>query len=134
MNYLISKSIDDYFKEAFLSNNQKSKHSYPKSNVGEDEKNYYVEVELPGIDKSDINIICEKDNLKIFAEHKATKGEDSKKTYHLIECSSGSFERDFSFLTEIENEKSEASFSNGILSIVLPKKTKKESGKVLKIK
>jgi HSP20 family protein len=80
-----------------------------------------VRAELPGIDKKDIELTITKDTLTLRGATK--KAEDVKEEqYYLCEFAYGTFSRTLALPAEVENEKAKATFKDGILEIVLPKK------------
>ncbi len=81
---------------------------------------YEVTAELPGMDPSNITVKFSTGTLTIKGEKKEEK-EEKGKDYVLSERRWGSFQRSFRVPTSIDEEKIEATFSNGVLTIVLPK-------------
>ncbi|ACF44358.1 Hsp20/alpha crystallin family protein [Pelodictyon phaeoclathratiforme] len=100
-----------------------------KVDISEDEAGFHIDAELPGIAKENVVLHIEDDVLTIKAERTA-ETEESKKNYHRIERSSGSFSRSFNLGEMIDQESISADFKNGILHVTLPKavpvKKKKE--------
>lgn len=80
-----------------------------------------VQVELPGVERDDIDLTIAKDSLTIKGEAKRS-GEVMEEEYYSRERAYGNFTRTITLPTEVESEKAKASFKNGILEIVLPKK------------
>jgi len=92
----------------------------PTANLIEDDKSYKVEMELPGLAKNDIKISTKDNTLTVSGEVK-TNEDIKKNNYHLMERQYGKFFRSFVLPTGVHNEKIEASFKDGVLSIYLPK-------------
>jgi HSP20 family protein len=92
----------------------------PKVNVAETEKEIQVTAELPGVEEKDVEVTIDGNALTIKGEKKAEK-EEKNKDYHRIERSYGSFQRSFGLPKEVEQDKVEASFKNGVLTVKLPK-------------
>lgn len=83
---------------------------------------FKLEAELPGFDKEDIKIDIENDCLTVSAEHKSEKKEEnSKKNFVKRERFYGSYTRSFD-VSGINVDGIEAEYSNGILTLTLPKK------------
>lgn len=91
----------------------------PKVNVSEREKEIVVSAELPGMDDKDIDVSLRKNELTIQGEKKEEKEE--KESYHRMERSYGSFKKTLPLPCEVEDDKVEAQFKNGVLTITLPK-------------
>lgn len=94
----------------------------PKVNVAESEKGLELSAELPGVDMKDIELDLTDGVLTLKAEHKEEKEEkDEKKQYHLIERSSGTFMRRFTLPFVADEDKIEASFTAGVLKVLIPR-------------
>ena len=92
----------------------------PAVDIAEQENAYEVKVELPGISKEDVKISLESNILTIKGEKKQGK-EDTKKNLHRVERSYGMFQRSFTLPSTVKNDKIDAVFTDGVLSITLPK-------------
>ncbi|MBF0329609.1 MAG: Hsp20/alpha crystallin family protein [Nitrospirae bacterium] len=80
-----------------------------------------VKAELPGVTKEDIDLTITKDSLTLRGEIKKEE-EVKEENYYACERSFGSFTRAIALPVEVDNEKAKASFKNGVLEIVLPKR------------
>ncbi len=104
-----------------------------KCDVYEKDGNYNIEMDIPGYKKNDIRIECEDGLLTISAEKKYEKNEEDKeKKYIRRERHYGKVSRSFTF-NDIDDEAIRADFHDGILKIVVPKKDKTDSKKVIEI-
>jgi HSP20 family protein len=103
----------------------------PRLDVSETDDALEVVADLPGLEKKDISISLEDDLLTIKGERKEEK-EKKGKQFHTIERRSGTFYRALRLPVEVENEKIEAAFKDGVLTITLPK-TKESKRKVAQI-
>ena len=93
---------------------------FPAINLTEDKDNYYIRAELPGIKADGLDIQATSNGISIAGERKIpTEGTDVR--YHRRERESGSFSRMISLPGEINTGKVDASMSNGILKIAIPK-------------
>ena len=104
----------------------------PSLDVSETKGDLVVKAELPGIDPKDIDISLNEGVLTIKGEKRQEK-EEKEEGYHLIERSYGSFTRSIRLPKEIQNEKINASYKNGVLKITLPK-SEEAKKKEIKIK
>ena len=82
-------------------------------------------VELPGVEKKDVKISLNENNLTIQGEIEKDK-ETNKEDYYCCERAYGTYSRTISLPTEIDQEKIKAKFKNGILEITMPKKPEKK--------
>ena len=95
-----------------------SKH-FPMMNVKADENNVVVEALAPGLDVENIKVSALKDQLTISGEKKNLEVKNEK--YHRSERSTGKFVRTIELPTAINPDAVEATYTNGILKITMPK-------------
>ncbi len=91
-----------------------------KVDIGEDETGIFIEADMPGIKKEDIKVSVEDDVLSISAERTQNE-EEKKKGYHRIERSWGCLNRSFTVGENVDVDKIEATYDNGVLKIKVPK-------------
>lgn len=120
-----SNLVDDLFTElpVLLSsgfNNTVRKDSIPV-NVKETEKSFQLEVIAPGFDKTDFKVNIEQDILTVSAEKTNEANEESDKQIRK-EYNFRSFKRSFTLDERIDATSIEASYVNGVLRLILPKK------------
>ncbi|MGI6321774.1 MAG: Hsp20/alpha crystallin family protein [Bacteroidales bacterium] len=107
--------------------------SMPAANIKENEKNYTLELAVPGMDKKDLKIDINDDVLVISSE--STKEEEEEKEgYKRKEFSYSSFCRSFYIPENVNREKIGASYKDGVLSIELPKMEEEKNKITRKIK
>jgi HSP20 family protein len=99
----------------------------PAINVVENDKEYSVTAELPGMDENDIELSVNKGALVIKGEKKR-ESEDKGNGYHRIERSYGTFHRTLPLPQEVDAERVEATFKKGILTVTLPKLPEAQAG------
>jgi len=92
----------------------------PAVDISEDGDNFYLEIELPGMDKDSVKVQYEEGLLTISGEKK-TEREEKDVNYHRVERNYGKFERSFRVPSRILGDKVDANFSNGVLKVTLPK-------------
>lgn len=96
-----------------------------KTNIKENDKEYILEAELPGFSKGDIQIEIKDDILNIKAQHKEDK-EDNANDFLRRERYCGIFQRSF-HIPNINEDKINAEYNNGILKLTLPKNEQTKS-------
>ena len=79
-----------------------------------------VKSALPGLKADDVQITVTNDVLTLRGEFKWESGHKGA-TYHIREQRSGSFERSIALPVDVQTEKAQADFQNGVLTITLPK-------------
>ena len=117
---------DDFFNDNFFKsvNTINCNGSSPAVNVIEDEKQYRIDVAVPGMPKNDFRIDLDDDVLTISSQKTETDEADESNNprYMRREFSYSTFKRSFQIPDSIDQENIKASHDAGILSIQLPKK------------
>ena len=112
--------MPNFFDDDFLPvlNNRTS--SMPAVNIKEDEKHFVLDLAIPGMDKKDLNIDINEDVLTISSE---SKNETTNEVdgYKKKEFNYSSFCRSFYIPDNVNRDKIEASYKDGILTVSLPK-------------
>jgi HSP20 family protein len=98
--------------------------SWPTVEVSETDKEIRVTAELPGLEEKDVEVTLDDDVLTLRGE-KRSESEDKDRQFS--ERFYGQFERRIPLGTEIEEDKVEARFKNGVLTIVMPKTERAQS-------
>lgn len=104
----------------------------PLVDITEDEKEFVIKAELPGLKKEEVKVTVEEGVMMISGERKVEKEEKTKK-YHRIERSYGKFERSFTLPDKADASKVAAEFKDGVLQVHLPK-TEKPANKAVEVK
>jgi HSP20 family protein len=99
---------------------------HPTVDVQEDEKYVTIEAEIPGVKKEDINVSINDENILVLkgTKNREAKSEDEKDgaTFLRVERSFGEFTRSFVLPDNINTEKIDAEFKDGLLRVKLEKK------------
>ncbi|HXV75182.1 MAG TPA: Hsp20/alpha crystallin family protein [Candidatus Polarisedimenticolaceae bacterium] len=93
---------------------------FPAINVSEDPESIYVRAELPGCTPGNLNVTVENDTLTISGERHRSQ-EEQETSFHRREREWGRFRRSFSLNTRVDSAKVDARYTDGILTVVLPK-------------
>jgi HSP20 family protein len=120
MNRLFDNFFSDPFELSPIAIRRLPAEFTPRVNVSETEAAMQVTAELPGMEEKDIQISLEQDCLVLSGEKKS-ENEEQGKNFHRYERSYGSFQRVIPLVSEIQEDKVDATFKNGILTITLPK-------------
>ena len=107
----------------------------PPVNITENKDQYMVSLAVPGMKKDDFKIDVEGNMLTISSEKEESKEEKDKK-FTRKEYSYSSFSRSFTLPEEVNKEKIEAKYEEGVLKLMLPRKeeAKKPSAKQIAVK
>jgi len=95
----------------------------PRMKVDVAEKNgaYLVKAELPGVKKEDIQVSIDGPQVSLSAEVKREEEDQEQRVLH-TERVYGKVQRSFTLPQEVDEEKAEAKFRDGVLELTLPKK------------
>ena len=116
----MNRMLDTFFRGGVADDGSFGNFWSPAVDIREREDAYLVEVELPGLTKDDVKITMENNILTIQGEKKHEK-EEKRGDYHRTERVYGSFQRSFTLPSSVKNDKIEAQYKNGILTVTLPK-------------
>jgi HSP20 family protein len=101
----------------------------PSVDVSETDGEFIVKAEIPGMEVKDIEVSLNKGTLTINGERNRDR-EENQGNYHCVERSYGSFRRMFHLPTEVDSEKVEAGYKDGVLKIRLPKSKEHTPSKI----
>lgn len=106
----------------------------PAVNVKEDNKQYVMEVAVPGLKKEQVNMSIDKDGyLTLSIENKNEQKDENKKEHYLRrEFSYTSYRQSYALPDNVNADKIEANVADGVLKVVLPKVEKKEEKEAVK--
>lgn len=133
----IHQELNNFLRDTILTNTfanplniKKNSTWRPAIEVKQCKNNYKVKVQLPGVEKDDIDIELDNDFMTITAEireEKEEKNEEEKNLrYHTNEFRYGKYQRTISFDQPIKSEEATAEYKNGILKITIPKQQTEE--------
>ncbi len=95
--------------------------TFPAVNISENKDNYLLSLAVPGLKRDDFNIDLDGNLLTISTEKEESKDEKDEQ-YTRREYSYSSFRRSFTLPNEVNREKIEASYQDGVLHLTLAKK------------
>jgi HSP20 family protein len=121
----VDRLFDDFLvpgePRSFAASNQAA--VWPSVDVDENDKAYVVTAELPGIDRKDVELDL-RDNLLTLRGEKREERKEENGGRRYVERSFGRFERSIPLAAEIDADKVDANFRDGVLRITLPKNAK----------
>ena len=92
----------------------------PSLNLAETTDGYEVSLDVPGIAADDLNVEVRNGELWITGERKS-ESEEQDKSYHRVESHYGKFQRMVRLGSDVDAEKVDAEYTNGVLKISVPK-------------
>ena len=112
--------LDELFDDRWF-NFDTFNQTFPAVNTIEKNNQYLLEIAVPGMDKKDFEIEIQNDLISISSISKQEKEVKDNLNYNRQEFNYNSFHRTFSLPKEVDQSKIQAIYSNGILTITLPK-------------
>jgi HSP20 family protein len=119
------RNLDDMLKDFRMTPAWSNLPSTPriKMDVTENDKNYVVKAEIPGVTKEDIKVSIDGNQVSISAETKKETEEKEGETVVRSERYYGQQYRAFTLACEVDEATAEARYQNGVLELTLPKKS-----------
>ncbi len=93
----------------------------PMVDIGVNDKEYTISIEVPGVDLKDIKLEVVNNTLTISGEKKQEEKEKGKNHYR-VERSYGSFQRVLALPDDANQDKVQASYKKGVLTVTMPRK------------
>ncbi|MBM4161268.1 MAG: Hsp20/alpha crystallin family protein [Ignavibacteria bacterium] len=117
----INRLFDDFFRGGMQSDTTLGPSYWtPAVDIVEEDDQFVVKMELPGVNKEDVKITLETNILTVQGEKKHEKEEKGENTYR-AERSYGAFQRSFTLPTTVKSDKIDAVYKDGVLAVTLPK-------------
>ena len=93
----------------------------PRVDIKETKNELVVSVEIPGMEKKDINVAMKEGVLTVSGEKKS-EARNENESWHRIERVYGAFQRSFYIPLDVDETKIKAAYKDGVLNVTLPKK------------
>ncbi|MDX8339555.1 Hsp20/alpha crystallin family protein [Draconibacterium sp. IB214405] len=130
---LVDELFNNFLKSDYHENYVNNSGVSPATNVFETEKEFKIEVLLPGFVKEDLQLNVHKNVLTVKVEKEEKENNEVYKYAHR-EFGAKNFEKKYRLPKSVDAEKISAKFENGILNIELPKKEEALEKEPLEIK
>ena len=126
--------FDDLFNDRFFGTPATVDKTFvPQVDIAETDQAFELSFAVPGIKKDEIKIDLNDGQLTVSGERKFEE-EKSGKNFHSRETRYGSFSRSFHLPDNINTDKVEAKYEDGILNVLVPKDEKKSQVKTIAVK
>ena len=122
---------DRYVTDPLKKRNSILERNHYPMDIVENESNFEINVDVPGLNKDDINIDIDNNFITISGNKVISK--NISDTNHRIERRSTNFSRSFTLPKNIDADNVSASLDKGVLTVVLPKQTVEEKKKKITI-
>ena len=120
-NLVFPSLMNEYFRPDWFGGMDRSDSNMPAVNIKDNEKAFELELAVPGMKKEDFNVEVDKNVLTVSAETKS-QDEVSEDNYTRREFAFSSFKRVFTLPETVNDGKIDASYKDGVLKLILPKK------------
>jgi len=128
--------LNEFFNVLDAQNNEEPREVFdfiPAVNTREGKDAYYIELDLPGVKKEDVEISVDKNILTIKGKREVKK-EEEKDDYYRVESTYGTFARSFTLPEKVDSENIRATNEDGVVEITIPKlKVEKDTTKKIEI-
>lgn len=127
------RGLGDFFRDIRLKSALRDVGAEPriKLEVTETDQAYTVKAEIPGVKKEDIKIDIDGNRVSISAETKMETEKKEGQSFVRSELYYGQQYRSFTLAHDIDNVKAEAKYQDGVLRLLLPKRTVTSSKKLV---
>ena len=131
MERFLNTESKDYLGNRFFNFSPVEKNKFPKVDITETDNNFLITAELPGLDEKNVDLTLDDGTLTIKGEKKK-ETENTQGKFYSRERSYGEFKRSFEVPEIIDQNKVDASFVKGVLTVTMPKipKAKKAVKKI----
>jgi len=127
---LVCREMDDFVGRFHdQSTGDGTKWFSPRTDVEESDNGFNITMDLPGLTTDDFNIELKDGDLTITGKRER-ETEENGSTYHRLERVSGQFRRSYSLGPEVDAERVEAQYKDGVLRISVPKAEKVQPKKI----
>lgn len=141
MQKSLNRFFSDFDEEGTINLRDELSEDYRRamSDFKETENEFIVNIEIPGVNKEDIDLNVNENQVEVKAtkkqEKESKKDEDSDSKRSFYSKSYSGFYQSFTLPQEADSEKIQAKYENGVLTLTIPKKPKsgKDKGKYIKI-
>jgi len=116
--------IDRFFNESVGRSGGSAYSFVPKVDIIENQKAFEIHLAVPGMNKEDFKVDLKENKLTISGERKF-KEESEDRHYRSVETQYGAFSKTFVLPENVDGEKIEAKYVNGVLELLVPKDEKK---------
>lgn len=126
----LQREMDQLFQGVSRRSPRFARSNYPSMNLFEDDENFYVEAELPGLAIDDLDVqVAEGNQLSIKGERKRPELEAA--SWHRQERAYGEFHRVVALPSDVNSENVTATLSDGVLTISLAKAEEAKPRKIV---
>ena len=120
LDRVLNQSFSDFLAPLTSNEEVSNRRFMPPVDIRETPDALILQAELPGLNKADVRITLENQVLTLSGERTFQK-EVQEQNLHRVERSYGTFSRSFMLPANVETDKVQANFQDGVLTVTLPK-------------
>lgn len=126
----MNRILDDFFAPALGADDGLLARNWnPTADVYEEDAQFVIKAELPGVDKKDIHVDVE-NNVLILKGERTENNEVKEENYYRREMASGTFQRSFALPDGVDADNIKADYKDGIIKITIPKPESRQPKKI----
>lgn len=115
----LQKALADTMTSDWFGSGLSSRGGFPPINIFQQDGDYAIIAELPGVDRKDIDIDVQRNRIRISGQKQVDYGEGA--SVHRRERQTGAFDRTFATPFALDADKVRAEYNDGILALSLPR-------------
>ncbi len=120
--FSLRREMDRIFDDAFGSRSMAAASTWsPAVDVREEPTAWTFELDLPGVAPEQVEVTAEKGVLTISGEKRSERAQGSEEKWYMLERVQGTFKRTFQLPENVAEDRIEATFKHGVLTVRLPK-------------
>ena len=116
----MSRLMEDAFRGLPLAGISGGLVATPRMDIRESPDEICIETDLPGVSDNDLEVLLDEDVLTIRGERQSVRTNGGE-SYHVMERATGAFQRSMRLPFQVDPQQVDASFDNGVLTVILPK-------------
>jgi HSP20 family protein len=117
--FALQRALDSRLESEWMSAGTTGRGSYPPINIFQQGEDFVAVIELPGIDKNDLQIEAKENTIRLSG--KKTINYDEAASMHRRERTWGAFDRTISIPTQIDPNSIRAEYRDGVLALFIPR-------------
>ena len=129
--FSLQRALDAHLASDWMGGRTTAMGSYPPFNIFQKGDDFVAVIELPGVDKSGLQVEAKENTIRVSGRKTIDYGEGA--SMHRRERVSGVFDRTFSVPIEIEPDGIQAEYRDGVLALFIPR-AERQKPRTIKIK
>ena len=129
----MSRLMEDAFRGLPLAGMSGGLAATPRMDICESQDEICIETDLPGVSNKDVEVRLDEDVLTIRGERQSERN-GGIESYHVMERATGAFQRSMRLPFQVDPQQVQASFDNGVLTVILPKAAQQSASRRIEVR